>query len=116
MSQVLRSMRLAGVCFYFSQAIVKPLSKHTVTEVSELLTKIPGISSLNLSTYQAAILLHNITGQVLADCELDDLKPVLEMKFGDWQLFRSTILGMCEEMCYLEVLMNFMWKLLSVEV
>lgn len=80
--------------------IVKSLSHHTVTDVSELMVKIPGLSSLNINSYKASVLLHNITGLVLADCELTELRSVLEMKFGDWQLFKNVILGKPLNRCY----------------
>ena len=51
------------------------------------------MSTLNLDTYKTEIMLHNINGVVLVECDLNELKPVLSMRFGDWQLFQSTILG-----------------------
>lgn len=33
----------------------------------------------------------NINGRVLSQCNLDELKKEMEMNFGDWQLFRSTV-------------------------
>ena len=72
---------------------VKALSRNTVTDICDLLHKIKGMSTLNLDTYKTAILLHNINGAVLAECDMTELKSVLGMKFGDWQLFQSTIAG-----------------------
>ncbi|XP_067950108.1 kinase D-interacting substrate of 220 kDa B-like isoform X2 [Watersipora subatra] len=73
---------------------LKPLSNCTVADVCDLLHKIPSMSTLNLDKYKTSILLHNINGVVLSTCDLADLKPVLEMTFGDWQLFKSTVLAM----------------------
>lgn len=42
-----------------------------------------------LPQYMASLREHNICGSVLATCSLPELKPVLQMSFGDWELFRS---------------------------
>uniref|UniRef100_A0A8C0JUS3 Kinase D interacting substrate 220 n=1 Tax=Canis lupus dingo TaxID=286419 RepID=A0A8C0JUS3_CANLU len=36
----------------------------------------------------------NINGRVLAQCNIDELKKEMSMNFGDWHLFRSTVLEM----------------------
>uniref|UniRef100_A0A8C6QX45 Kinase D-interacting substrate 220 n=1 Tax=Nannospalax galili TaxID=1026970 RepID=A0A8C6QX45_NANGA len=36
----------------------------------------------------------NINGRVLAQCNIDELKKEMNMNFGDWHLFRSTVLEM----------------------
>ncbi|EPQ08441.1 Kinase D-interacting substrate of 220 kDa [Myotis brandtii] len=36
----------------------------------------------------------NINGRVLAQCNMDELKKEMNMNFGDWHLFRSTVLDM----------------------
>ena len=59
-----------------------------------MISLIPGMSTLNVDSYKTSVLLHNITGPVLADCDLSELRAVLEMKFGDWQLFKNVVLGM----------------------
>lgn len=33
----------------------------------------------------------NINGRVLAQCNIDELKKEMNMNFGDWHLFRSTV-------------------------
>ncbi|XP_070430620.1 kinase D-interacting substrate of 220 kDa isoform X12 [Equus przewalskii] len=38
--------------------------------------------------------LANINGRVLAQCNIDELKKEMNMNFGDWHLFRSTVLEM----------------------
>lgn len=40
---------------------------------------------------------NNISGLVLLTCDLDELKVVLVMRFGDWQLFRSMIQELREQ-------------------
>uniref|UniRef100_A0A8C2Z1M3 Kinase D-interacting substrate 220b n=1 Tax=Cyclopterus lumpus TaxID=8103 RepID=A0A8C2Z1M3_CYCLU len=36
----------------------------------------------------------NVNGRVLSQCDIDELKKEMSMNFGDWQLFRATILDM----------------------
>uniref|UniRef100_A0A3B4ZMU4 Kinase D-interacting substrate of 220 kDa n=1 Tax=Stegastes partitus TaxID=144197 RepID=A0A3B4ZMU4_9TELE len=36
----------------------------------------------------------NVNGRVLSQCNIDELKKEMNMNFGDWQLFRATILDM----------------------
>lgn len=33
----------------------------------------------------------NINGRVLAQCNIEELKKEMNMNFGDWHLFRSTV-------------------------
>ena len=37
---------------------------------------------------------HNISGRVLLHCDLDELKKLSGMTFGDWELFRIAILSL----------------------
>jgi len=67
------------------------LSTLTTEEVSSLMERISGLNPRQLPGYQQAVLDNNINGQVLAQCQLDDLGKCLQMKFGDWQLFKSAI-------------------------
>lgn len=77
-------------------SLTKTLSKMTVAEVCELLGKLEGLNMDHVQTYSARLQEHNITGLVLMDCPLDDLRDVLQMRFGDWQLFRSMVLALRE--------------------
>uniref|UniRef100_A0A8C7NH57 Kinase D-interacting substrate 220b n=1 Tax=Oncorhynchus mykiss TaxID=8022 RepID=A0A8C7NH57_ONCMY len=36
----------------------------------------------------------NVNGRVLTQCNIDELKNEMKMNFGDWQLFRGTVLEM----------------------
>uniref|UniRef100_A0A3B1J5R1 Kinase D-interacting substrate 220b n=1 Tax=Astyanax mexicanus TaxID=7994 RepID=A0A3B1J5R1_ASTMX len=36
----------------------------------------------------------NVNGRVLSQCNLDELKKEMSMNFGDWQLFRGTVMEM----------------------
>ncbi len=33
----------------------------------------------------------NVNGRVLSQCNIDELKKEMNMNFGDWQLFRTTV-------------------------
>ncbi|KAK6168546.1 hypothetical protein SNE40_021058 [Patella caerulea] len=72
------------------------LSQMSVTDVSLLLEKLSGINQSLVSQYAVAIRENNITGLVLANCDMDELGKVMEMKFGDWQLFKAAILSLRE--------------------
>ncbi|XP_075969674.1 ankyrin repeat-rich membrane spanning isoform X2 [Anticarsia gemmatalis] len=39
---------------------------------------------------------HRVCGLVLAVCRLDDLEPILELPFGDWELFKLLIINLRE--------------------
>lgn len=65
--------------------------------VCDVMAKVDGISQQLLPQYQQGINENNITGRVLSTCDLDELGKVLEMKFGDWQLFRAAVLLLREE-------------------
>ncbi|CAB3242342.1 unnamed protein product [Arctia plantaginis] len=44
----------------------------------------------------AALARHRVCGLVLAVCRLDDLEPILELPFGDWELFKLLIVNLRE--------------------
>ncbi|XP_005101087.2 kinase D-interacting substrate of 220 kDa B [Aplysia californica] len=73
----------------YSQPVV--LSQCSVQEVCDLLSRLRGLSPSLLSEYQASVRENNISGLVLAMCDLSELQPILAMRFGDWQLFRSAV-------------------------
>ncbi|XP_075413250.1 kinase D-interacting substrate of 220 kDa isoform X1 [Tenrec ecaudatus] len=70
------------------------LSSMTVDAVCERLKQIEGLDQSVLPQYCATIKKANINGRVLAQCNIDELKKEMNMNFGDWHLFRSTILEM----------------------
>ena len=47
-----------------------------------------------VDTYCDAILAQNITGSVLAACQVAELKSVLNMSFGDWEIFNMVLAKM----------------------
>ncbi|KAL7648710.1 UNVERIFIED_CONTAM: hypothetical protein RMT77_000617 [Armadillidium vulgare] len=83
-----------------SEAQDKKLSSLSIDEAFHLFEKVEGVSVNMLPTYKEKLLENNINGKVLLHCNLDDLKQILKMTFGDWELFKMLILGLREqEMC-----------------
>uniref|UniRef100_A0A8D0H834 Kinase D-interacting substrate of 220 kDa n=1 Tax=Sphenodon punctatus TaxID=8508 RepID=A0A8D0H834_SPHPU len=70
------------------------LSSLSVDAVCEKLKQVEGLDQSMLPQYSATIKKANINGRVLAQCNVDELKKEMNMNFGDWHLFRSTILEM----------------------
>eukprot|EP00057_Strongylocentrotus_purpuratus_P024380 XP_011678854.1 PREDICTED: kinase D-interacting substrate of 220 kDa isoform X3 [Strongylocentrotus purpuratus] len=66
----------------------------TVKDVCDRLLSLDGIDKHSIPRYQTRIAEHHINGHVLLQCELDELKTVLDMTFGDWQLFKSMVMQM----------------------
>ncbi|XP_071489688.1 uncharacterized protein [Diadema antillarum] len=66
----------------------------TVKDVCDRLLSLDGIDKHSIPRYQTRIAEHNINGPVLLQCDLDELKIVLDMTFGDWQLFKAMVLQM----------------------
>lgn len=60
--------------------------------ICELLTKMDDINPLSRPMYTSAIKDNNINGRVLFHCDLEDLKKVLGMNFGDWELFKVLVI------------------------
>ncbi|XP_069871321.1 kinase D-interacting substrate of 220 kDa isoform X5 [Dipodomys merriami] len=73
---------------------VLSLNAMTVDTVCEKLRQIEGLDQSMLPQYCATIKKANINGRVLAQCNIDELKKEMNMNFGDWHLFRSTVLEM----------------------
>ena len=63
----------------------------SVADVVELVGHVDGFSQRMIDDYGQRLMDSNINGAVLASCDLAELKPVLQMAFGDWVLFRSMI-------------------------
>ena len=47
--------------------------------------------------FSSSIVSNNVTGQVLLHCEVGELKSVLNMNFGDWELFKLVVNGMRDD-------------------
>ncbi|XP_027696113.1 kinase D-interacting substrate of 220 kDa isoform X3 [Vombatus ursinus] len=70
------------------------LNSMNVDSVCEKLKQIEGLDQSMIPQYCATIKKANINGRVLAQCNIDELKKEMNMHFGDWHLFRSTVLDM----------------------
>jgi hypothetical protein len=69
----------------------KPLSSMYVDDVVRLVGSITGLNRRMLPSYTQRLVENNITGAVLMSCDLSELKPVLQMAFGDWELLRTLL-------------------------
>lgn len=79
-----------------AEAADKKLSTLSIEGLFEIFSKVDGVSTAILPNYKERFVEHNINGKVLQHCNLDDLKQVLQMNFGDWELFRMLVLGLRE--------------------
>ncbi|XP_026807358.1 kinase D-interacting substrate of 220 kDa B-like isoform X3 [Rhopalosiphum maidis] len=70
------------------------LSSSSVDEICKLLTRIRDLQESNIPKYTQIIKDNNLTGCVLLHCNLNELKNVLKMNFGDWELFRIVLLAL----------------------
>ncbi|XP_041660983.1 kinase D-interacting substrate of 220 kDa B isoform X4 [Cheilinus undulatus] len=70
------------------------LSSMTTEAVCERVRQIEGIDQSMMGQYSATIRKANVNGRVLSQCNIDELKKEMNMNFGDWQLFRATVLDM----------------------
>ncbi|XP_030577937.1 kinase D-interacting substrate of 220 kDa B isoform X5 [Archocentrus centrarchus] len=70
------------------------LSSMTTDAVCERVRQIEGIDQIMIGQYTATIRKANVNGRVLSQCNIDELKKEMSMNFGDWQLFRATVLDM----------------------
>ncbi|XP_073712184.1 kinase D-interacting substrate of 220 kDa B isoform X2 [Misgurnus anguillicaudatus] len=68
------------------------LSSMSTDVVCERVRLIDGMDQSMLSQYTATIKKANINGRVLSQCVIDELKKEMNMNFGDWQLFRTTVM------------------------
>ena len=68
------------------------LFKFTIIYPTFQVAELEGLGQKQISTYQATITENNINGKVLAACDLNELGQIMNMTFGDWQLFRAWVL------------------------
>nr|XP_006820261.1 PREDICTED: kinase D-interacting substrate of 220 kDa-like isoform X1 [Saccoglossus kowalevskii] len=64
----------------------------SIKDVCDRLLTLEGIDQHMIPKYQARVAENNINGHVLLQCDVDELKKVLGMTFGDWQLFRAMVI------------------------
>ncbi|XP_024945713.1 kinase D-interacting substrate of 220 kDa isoform X2 [Cephus cinctus] len=72
------------------------LSSLSVNGVCDLLEKIEDLNANQVSRYKNVIRDNNISGRVLLHCDMQELKKVLKMSFGDWELFRMVVVSLRE--------------------
>ncbi|KAL8561546.1 hypothetical protein ACOMHN_024782 [Nucella lapillus] len=82
--------------FFNDVKLLEHWAKLDVSGVCSLLAALKGVTIDILAAYTKNVQENNISGLVLQNCDLDELRPVLEMRFGDWQLFKSAILSLRE--------------------
>ncbi|XP_034949569.1 kinase D-interacting substrate of 220 kDa B isoform X2 [Chelonus insularis] len=73
------------------------LSNLSVNNICDLLSKIDELNPNKLESYKNIVRENNITGKVLLHCDLSELKQVLNMTFGDWEIFRIVIVSLREQ-------------------
>uniref|UniRef100_A0A8P4KJH3 Kinase D-interacting substrate 220b n=1 Tax=Dicentrarchus labrax TaxID=13489 RepID=A0A8P4KJH3_DICLA len=96
---VLLGIKPACVCVQGSASVVSGapailLSSMATESVCERVRQIEGIDQSMMAQYSATIRKANVNGRVLSQCNIDELKKEMNMNFGDWQLFRATVLDM----------------------
>ncbi|CAL4090680.1 unnamed protein product [Meganyctiphanes norvegica] len=69
----------------------KILSKLKLEDLYEMLDDIDGLSEVSTAKYKKMFQEQNITGRVLSNCQLEQLKELLPVSFGEWELFRMAI-------------------------
>ena len=67
-----------------------------VEGVCSLLAVLKGVAPAILADYKKCVRENNISGLVLQNCDIEELRPILAMRFGDWQLFKAAILSLRE--------------------
>ncbi|KAL6261471.1 hypothetical protein P5V15_006561 [Pogonomyrmex californicus] len=72
------------------------LSSLSVNGVCDLIDKIENLNYIQAPIYKQTIKENNVTGRVLLYCDLQELKKVFKMTFGDWELFRMVIVSLRE--------------------
>lgn len=72
------------------------LSEMMSEDVCDLLSNIRGIGETQMERYKINLRDNNVSGMVLMTCNLDELKAVSKMTFGDWEMFRQMIIVLKE--------------------
>ena len=49
---------------------------------------------MQVEHYVKNLMEHNINGRVLLNCNLEELKQLSGMNFGDWELFRVAVVAL----------------------
>jgi len=73
------------------------LSSFNLEQVCRLVSTIDGINTSMVETYCSSIVSNNVTGKVLLYCQTSELRNVINMNFGDWELFKLVLQAMRED-------------------
>ena len=84
----------------------KRLSRMSVRDICVLLENLNGVSQSRLGQYLVRIQENNISGVVLLNCDLTDLKAVMQMAFGDWEIFRALVQALRDQEMSFDVSKN----------
>ncbi|XP_078035636.1 ankyrin repeat-rich membrane spanning isoform X2 [Augochlora pura] len=87
---------LSAITTLPSEILEIRLSSLTVNGICDLIDRIESLNPNQTSQYKNVIKDNNINGRVLLHCDLQELKKVLKMAFGDWELFRMVIVSLRE--------------------
>ncbi|KAL0272477.1 UNVERIFIED_CONTAM: hypothetical protein PYX00_005429 [Menopon gallinae] len=73
------------------------LSQLTVEGVCDLIKKIEDINPESAKRYISVVRENNVNGKVLIHCDMNELKKVMKMNFGDWELFKVIVISLREQ-------------------
>lgn len=86
----------ANPCYQIDIKDIK-MSTLNVDGVCKLLTKMEDLNKDSVPKYTKIIKENNINGRVLLNCDLQELKCLLQMSFGDWEMFKAIIINLREQ-------------------
>nr|CAD7455732.1 unnamed protein product [Timema tahoe] len=89
--------QMSAVTVLPSEVLDVKLSSLSVDGVCDLFTKVEDLNSPSTPQYVSVMRENNISGRVLLHCDLEELKKVLRMNFGDWELFRMIVVSLREQ-------------------
>nr|CAD7429737.1 unnamed protein product [Timema monikensis] len=89
--------QMSAVTVLPSEVLDVKLSSLSVDGVCDLFTKVEDLNSPSTPQYVSVMRENNISGRVLLHCDLEELKKVLQMNFGDWELFRMIVVSLREQ-------------------
>ncbi|XP_018570623.1 kinase D-interacting substrate of 220 kDa B isoform X3 [Anoplophora glabripennis] len=87
---------LAPITILQPEVLETRLSALNVEGVCKLLSKMEDLNPAALPNYIKIIKENNINGRVLLHCDLDELKKLLSMSFGDWEMFKVALISLRE--------------------
>ncbi|XP_049824208.1 kinase D-interacting substrate of 220 kDa B isoform X3 [Aethina tumida] len=87
---------LAPVTALEPEILEHKLSTLNIDGVCKLMQKIQDLDNNSLEQYISVIKKHNVNGKVLLHCDLEELKRLLNMSFGDWEMFKVLLISLRE--------------------